>query len=661
MTEETPPPRPSLPPTAPGDDRTIFSPQGLPPAATPPVSTWDAAAAPDEEKSVPPLVAATPAVKPRQIQVGDVLNHIFEVKRFIARGGMGEVFEGINVNSDERVAIKVILPSLAADPNVQAMFRKEARTLTRLGHPALVQYRVLAQEPTLGVFYIVTEYVDGRNVSDVLRDMDATPAELLALTRRLAEGLSAAHALGAIHRDISPDNVMLEGGRLEGAKIIDFGIAKDLDPGSATIIGDGFAGKLNYVAPEQLGDFGREIGPWTDVYSLGLVILAVATKRDVDMGGTLVDAVDKRRAGLDLSVAPPDLRPVLDYMLRANPAERARSMNDVVDFLLRGGNVAPSAPPIAKAEKPPKPPKAPKPLKEPKPPRDASAAPSKRPLYIGGGAAAVLVIGAGLYFATRPSTLPPPPIVNDTAPTVVAGGAPSTGDPASAARGALERGLPTVGCTWLDVAGVTPGDGSLTIALAGVAGEPAQAQGQIGKLLSAAGVPAANIDFDNVSPIETSECAPLEAFRQIRDPAGGHLSVAQRQFEMTKLASGEYSGQIGAKAVINFNLTDASREYALFGIEPSGKIDLLTRSREELAGGSETLGADRYRLTIDVNHKGWSGLLLLSGRKPLDAAFIAGPAGSRDVAWAQRFTRSATAGTWKAEMAWFKTVDNQPD
>ena len=94
-----------------------------------------------------------------RIQIGDVLNHIFEVKRFIARGGMGEVFEGINVNSDERVAIKVILPRLAGrSPTSMAMFRKEARTLTRLSHPALVQYRVLAQEPQLGVLYIVTEY-----------------------------------------------------------------------------------------------------------------------------------------------------------------------------------------------------------------------------------------------------------------------------------------------------------------------------------------------------------------------------------------------------------------------------------------------------------------------------------------------------------------------
>jgi serine/threonine protein kinase len=268
-----------------------------------------------------------------RVSVGDVLNGIYEVKRLIRRGGMGEVYEGINIASDERVAIKVMLPSLAADPKVQAMFRKEARTLTRMAHPALVQYRVLAQEPRLNVLYIVTEFVDGVELTDVLGQVEPTSPVLKALMRRLADGLRAAHELGAVHRDISPDNVLLPDRRLDHARIIDFGIAKDLDPSKATIIGDGFAGKLGYVAPEQFGDFGRDIGPWTDVYSLGLVILAVASGKDVDMGSTLVEAVDKRRAGVDVNAAPEDLRPVLSRMLAADPVKRARSMDEVLAMI----------------------------------------------------------------------------------------------------------------------------------------------------------------------------------------------------------------------------------------------------------------------------------------------------------------------------------------
>ncbi|MGJ3627073.1 protein kinase domain-containing protein [Sphingomonas sp. MMS24-JH45] len=123
---------------------------------------------------------------PGEIRVGDVLNHIFEVKRFIGRGGMGEVFEGINVNTEERVAIKVMLPALAADPNVIGMFRKEARTLTRLNHEGLVNYRVLAQEPSLGLLYIVTEYIDGLNLADVLGTLKPTPQQMIQMLRRLA-------------------------------------------------------------------------------------------------------------------------------------------------------------------------------------------------------------------------------------------------------------------------------------------------------------------------------------------------------------------------------------------------------------------------------------------------------------------------------------------
>ena len=283
---------------------------------------------------VGPAVVSSPNQDPG-IANGEVLNHIYEVRRFIARGGMGEVYEGVNVNNPaERVAIKVILPSLAADPIVQAMFRNEASTLTRLAHPALVQYRLIAQEPRLGILYIVTEYIDGQNLSDVLETVPRDRDSLLALTRRLAEGLRAAHRLGAVHRDMSPDNVILENGDLNLARIIDFGIAKDLDPTKGTILGDGFAGKLGFVAPEQLGAFGREVGPWSDIYSLALVIVAVARGKRVDMGVTPFDAIDRRRAGVEVGDLSEPLRGVLAAMLRPDPKERLRSMDEVLAALL---------------------------------------------------------------------------------------------------------------------------------------------------------------------------------------------------------------------------------------------------------------------------------------------------------------------------------------
>jgi serine/threonine protein kinase len=243
---------------------------------------------------------------------------------------MGEVYEGFNINTDERVAIKVMLPHLAEDPHIQALFRKEARTLLNLSHPALVQYRVLAREPSRELLYIVTDFIEGSSLFNLSGRAVPTLAELVQLTRRLAEGLHAAHLSGAVHRDMSPDNVLLPGGDVAQAKIIDFGIAKSLEAEGLTVVGDGFAGKFSYVAPEQFGDFGRRIGPWTDIYSLGLVVLAYASGHAPELRSTLVEAIDRQRAGIDISDLAEPLQPLFARMLKADPAERLQSMADVI-------------------------------------------------------------------------------------------------------------------------------------------------------------------------------------------------------------------------------------------------------------------------------------------------------------------------------------------
>ena len=584
----------------------------------------------DDERTVfggaRPLGLATA----KGIKVGDVLNHMFEVRRFIARGGMGEVFEGANVITDERVAIKVMLPALAADPQVITLFRREAQTLTRLHHQAVVQYRVLAQEPALGVLYIVTEYIDGTSLSDVLATLAPTPEQLGALLRRLASGLAAAHMLGAIHRDIAPDNVLLGDGDLARAKIIDFGIAKDLDPGTATIVGDGFAGKLGYVAPEQLGDHDRQVGPWTDVYSLGLVILALARGRDLGLGGSLVDAVDKRRAGLDLTAVPSPLRAIVDKMVRPVASERYQSMTAVLAAL------------------------------------DASAiVPTERPALprhwiVAAALAAVLLVAvAGWAVLSRGGASHE--VGHSSSPLAAA-------DPVTRAGNAINAALPSVSCTWLRVVDLTS-DGTRTkIALTGVAGSPSAAQTEIDRALVAQGVTNNSIDFAQVSPINQSGCAALDAYRQVRAPAGNRLSVAQRQFEMRLQPPGSaYAGAIAAAAIVTIAIGDPARDLALVGLEPSGKIDMLIPSRavfvQQVKASQKgvpitDLGNDRYRLEIDLDHEGWSGLLLVTGKGPFDPAVVAPPLGARGIDWRDRLVSLAAQRGWEADMIWFRSVDD---
>ncbi|MBX3561585.1 MAG: serine/threonine protein kinase [Sphingomonas sp.] len=618
------------------------------PAETP-VDPAPAPAPPQTSAGVSPT-NFTPVEGARAIQIGDVLNHIFEVKRFLARGGMGEVFEGVNVNTDERVAIKVMLPAMAADEKVVAMFRKEARTLTKLQHEALVSYRVLAQEPNLGVLYIVTEFIEGVELADVLGKVERSPDELAGLLKRLASGLGAAHKLGAIHRDMSPDNVLLAGGDVHQAKIIDFGIAKDLDASSATIVGDGFAGKLNYVAPEQLGDYGREVGPWTDVYSLALVVLAVASGKNVNMSGSLVDAIDKRRKGPDLAAIPANIKPTIEAMLRPDPKERLRSMEDVI-AMLGGAAVAPPPPPPPATGR-----------------QSVAATPSggggaSKGLLIGGVLAAALAVGAGAWYLMGGNTGGLIPGMGNQVAVA------NPGDPVEAARAAVNSVLPSVSCTWLDIAGVEGGADGVRIAMRGVAGDAAAAEREIGQALTGAGLANARLDFGDVAPITPAGCATLDTYRQVRASSDYKLSVPQPRFEMVMQPPGTpYAGENASNTVINFNFADASQDFVIVGIEPSGVITPLIPNRagfDALVANSTNGrpitndGNGRYRLNIDLDHQGWSGIILITGQGPFDAATVAPPVGARGPSWQQQFLSAAAQGNWRVEMVWFESVDRE--
>ncbi|MBE1710994.1 MULTISPECIES: serine/threonine-protein kinase [Mesorhizobium] len=278
--------------------------------------------------------------------VGTQLSGIYELDERIASGGMGEVYRGHNIQTGDHVAIKIVLPEFARDQTILSLFRKEASILNHLSHDAVVRYHVFTIDPRIGRPYLAMEFVDGQSLFDVMRRGPMRGEEVRRLCHRLASGLAAVHQAGAVHRDLSPDNIILPGGRVESAKIIDFGIARSAAVGGETLIGGKFAGKYNYVSPEQLGLYGGEVSEQSDIYSLGLVLAAALRGKPLDMSGSQYEVIEKRRTVPDLSDIDPDFQELIAAMLQPDPRDRPASMAEIARAT-RGEDVDATLPPAS--------------------------------------------------------------------------------------------------------------------------------------------------------------------------------------------------------------------------------------------------------------------------------------------------------------------------
>lgn len=351
-------------------------------------------------------------IAPRSgVVIGTRLNGIYEIERLIATGGMGEVYKGRAIQTGDAVAIKMIRPEMAQNENALTLFRKEAAALHNLYNEAIVRYYVFTIDPATQAPYLAMEFVDGQALSERIGQGPMDFEEVDILRRRIATGLHAAHLVGITHRDVSPDNIILPGGNVARAKIIDFGIAKSSLMGEGTVIGSGFAGKYNYVSPEQLGLEGGEVTPKSDIYSLGLVLAGALAGRPLDMGGTQMQVLEKRRRVPDLSSVDSRMRPLLARMLAPNPDDRPADMAEVAAWLPKGTGSAP-----------------------------ATATQRRAPWGAIAGACAVLLLAGGGFYAWtvmqpdeiaggRPGANEPPPLTG----TDAAGGSPGGGTPAQTA------------------------------------------------------------------------------------------------------------------------------------------------------------------------------------------------------------------------------------
>jgi serine/threonine protein kinase len=279
----------------------------------------------------------------RSIRPGARLNNVYEIERLVAQGGMGEVYRGFNIQTGDPVAIKMIRPEFSRDPEIFELFRREASILHSFTHDAIVRYFVFSVDPQVQRAYLAMEFVEGPSLKKRLSSGPLSLADVRMLQTRIGSALEAAHQHGVVHRDISPDNVIMPDGDVRSAKVIDFGIARARRAGEETILGGGFAGKLNYASPEQLGLAGGDVTPKSDIYSFGLVLAEALLGRPINMAGSQAEMIDKRRVvPAELSWVEPTIRPLLQAMLQPLPENRPSSMAEVVAW-------APAAPAAARA------------------------------------------------------------------------------------------------------------------------------------------------------------------------------------------------------------------------------------------------------------------------------------------------------------------------
>ena len=214
--------------------------------------------------------------KPLPARLAEALGDAYTIEGEIGRGGMGVVYRARDERLQRRVAIKVLPPELAFQQDIRQRFTREAQTAARLSHPHIVPIHSVGEGQ--GLVYFVMGYVDGESVAARIRRRGSLPVEeARRIMMETADALSAAHAMSVIHRDIKPDNILLEGTRGR-VMVTDFGIAKALSAASgATLTGIGVAiGTPAFMSPEQAAGE-RDIDGRSDLYSLGVVAYQMLT------------------------------------------------------------------------------------------------------------------------------------------------------------------------------------------------------------------------------------------------------------------------------------------------------------------------------------------------------------------------------------------------
>jgi serine/threonine protein kinase len=259
-------------------------------------------------------------------QIGDVLNNTYRIDKVLGRGGTSEVYLAKSEISGRLVALKALRLELSRNEDFLALMTRE-EDMREIRHDAIVRYYD-NQRTEDGHVYLVMDYVEGPGLDRKIKEGGMSAADLMIVCERVAEGLVAAHKKNIVHRDLSPDNIILRHGNPADPVIIDFGIAKDTNPGAETIVGNEFAGKYAYAAPEQLSG---QTDERADIYALGALLLSTFRGKAPNIGNNPMEVVQNKAKPLDTTDVPEPLKSLIDHMTQPDRAHRLQTAQAVVD------------------------------------------------------------------------------------------------------------------------------------------------------------------------------------------------------------------------------------------------------------------------------------------------------------------------------------------
>jgi serine/threonine-protein kinase len=307
-------------------------------------------------------------------QAGDVIDGKYRIVRAIGAGGMGAVFIAHHELLQHDVALKVLLPAVAKDPQAVSRFVKEARSVARLRSPHVAAVHDIGLLPN-GSAYISMEYLEGQDLATMLEERGTLPVtEAVDYVIQALDGLSTAHALGIVHRDIKPQNVfvMKDYGKGRVVKVLDFGIAKATRPvttaaglpvslGQSMVTGKQVVGSPGYMSPEQLRK-SSDLDHRSDIWSIGVTLYVLLTGQPPFKGetlgaifGAILQDVPPAPSKVRGEV-PPELDAIVMKCLQRKADARWQSAAELANALTPWGPVRNSLPGMPRVtEQPPAP------------------------------------------------------------------------------------------------------------------------------------------------------------------------------------------------------------------------------------------------------------------------------------------------------------------